>query len=270
MRAYPTLLLSIVLIAPGALAHPGAHEQQRRLSQAIDQQPAKQALYLQRGALSLESGNLPAAKADFTQAEKLGAPEKVAYHWALYQHQKGDFNSALTHINRYLKAFPLASRGYEVRAKVALSLNNFTSAAADLQHHIELEQQPHPGSYIGAADLLGNLGRPLEALALLDSGIARLGLTPPLQRKAIALEAERGDFQAAISRHRSLREPLNDNPGWKFEMAQLLISSGQPQAARPLLQALLLQLDELRANPAREALRKKALTLSAVLSATKH
>lgn len=261
MRFYWLVLIVLLLTQGTALAHPGSHEQLRRLSLAIEQQPAEQGLYLKRGALYLASESLQEAAADFTHAEALGPAVLVAYDWALYYHQTGNLQRAHTYLNQYLKQFPRSAQAYQARARVALSLKDYPLAAADLQRHIELHPQPHPGSYIAAANILQEIGQNEEALQLIDSGLNNLGLTPQLQRKAVALEMNRGDLKAAISRLETLRIPLKDNPNWKFEMAELLVLDEQPQPARKLLERLLLQLDSLRANPARETLRLNAMKL---------
>ncbi len=62
----------------------------------------------------------------------------------------------------------------------------------------------------------------------------RLAITQ-LQRYAIDLERQRGNYQGAITRMATLDEKLRATPQWQLEVAELLLQAGRPQEAQPYL-----------------------------------
>ena len=95
----------------------------------------------------------------------------------------------------------------------------------------------------------------------LDQGLHKLGLTPQLQRQAVQLELARRQPDKAIARLETLRTALKESPGWKLEMAELLLAAGRDEAAVELLLALESELGELRPTPARMAMQQQARDL---------
>ena len=123
--------------------------------------------------------------------------------------------------------------------------------------------RPNPGHYVSVADMLEATGPEgvVRALAILDGGNAKLGITPQLQQRAIRLELLRGRTDLAIERLETLKPTLGDSPEWKVEMAELQLQIGNEAVARQLLQEATLQLDSLRKTPARRALRERVVLI---------
>ena len=243
------------------MAHPGQHEQLARINRAIDQQPEQQALYLQRGMIYSSGGQFAEARTDYARAEQLGPPVLVAYEFGVLYYRMGDFARATNYLDQYLAQFPSSAAAYEYRARAAREAGDYDAAMADLEMYFQLHDSPHPGNYIWAAKMLREMDKTEKALALLDQGLDKLGLIPQLQRQAIELELERGQPVIAITRLETLRVPLKESPGWKLEMAELLIRTDRRQEAVNLLLEAEAELNELRPTPARLELQRQARDL---------
>ena len=153
----------------------------------------------------------------------------------------------------------------EYRARLLRDMGDTKGSVTDFQRVFELQQRPNPGHYISVADMLEANGPEgvIQALAILDGGNAKLGVTPQLQKRAIRLELQRGRPDLAIERLDALKPMLGHSPEWKVEMAELQLQSGEEEAASQLLKEATEQLDSLRKTPARQALRERVALIQA-------
>lgn len=239
-------------------AHPGQHEQIVRINRIIEQQPDKQALYIQRGMIHSVGGAYDEALADYALAEELGPPIFVAYELGVLHYRMGDLERAAAYLDQYIEQFPAAAAAYDYRARVARDSGNFDRAVNDLQIYFEVHASPHPGNYLAAATMQNDMGQTDRALATLDHGLEKLGMVPQLQAQAIALELERGEVVNAIARQETLRAPLQESPSWQLQMAELLLLADRPQEAADLVAAAQAELAKLRPTPARRQMQQEA------------
>jgi hypothetical protein len=109
------------------------------------------------------------------------------------------------------------------------------------------------------AEMLASRGEAgvAEALEVLDQGNAKLGVTPQVQRKAVALELRLGQPDRAIERMRALEPTLGDSPDWKVEMGELMLSAGRGGEAKAWFRKASDQLEGLRPTPARQQLMRR-------------
>ena len=255
------LLFTAVLATPGVHAHPGMQDQLTRINRAIAERPSEQALYIQRGIIYTNGGHYPEALVDYRQAEKLGAPIVVAYELGVLFYRMENYDEATHYLSQYLRQFPASAAAYEARSRVYRDTGDHQRAMADLNKYFELQGAPHPGNYLAAADMLEEMGQTDTALAILDQGMEKLGLTPQLQRRAITLELQRQQSDRAIARLETLREPLQESPSWKIEMAQLLLLQQRRLEADEFLRKAHDELTVLRPTPARIELLQRVETL---------
>jgi tetratricopeptide (TPR) repeat protein len=244
-----------------ALAHAGQHTQLQRINEVIAQHPEQQALYIQRGLIYSNGGQYEQALADYTRAEQLGPPVAVAHELGVLYYHMGEFDRATKYLDQYLAQFPSSAPAYESRARVARDTGDYERAMADLNKYFELQDAPHPGNYLSATDMLQEMGQTDAALTILEQGMDKLGLTPQLQRRAIALELQRQQPDKAIARLETLRVPLRANPSWKIEMAELLLLQQRRPEAQELLREAHSELTVLRPTPARIELLQRIETL---------
>lgn len=261
------LALLLVLLAvshPGAArAHPSAAERIEHLGREIETRPQDPRPYLERGAAYSHDGQYELALADLRKAEALGDPALVAYELGLLHHRMGRLAAARRYLDAFLARFPAEAKALEERARVLGELGQVDAAVADYERLFAVTRQPNPGSYLAAARLLAAQGEAgiAQALALLDRGMERLGVVPQLQRPAVELELRRGREARALDRLRSLEPALGESPGWKVEVAELLLRMKRTAEARAFLAAASAQIAALRETPARRALAARIATL---------
>jgi len=258
----PRLVLCAALLAvPSVFAHPGMQDQLARIDRAIAERPSGQALYIQRGIIHTDGGHYAEALADYRQAEKLGARILVAHELGVLFYRMRDYDKATNYLSQYLRQFPASAAAYEARSRVYRDTGDHQRAMADLQTYFELHDAPHPGNYLAAADMLEGMGQTDAALVTLDRGMKKLGLTPQLQRRAVALELQRQKPDKAIARLETLRGPLRESPSWKIEMAELLLMQQRRPEADEFLRQAHDELITLRPTPARIELLQRAEAL---------
>jgi tetratricopeptide (TPR) repeat protein len=241
----------LACLAGLAAAHEGTHERLDRVTHSIETQPESQQLYLRRGRLYIEMERFDAAGADFDIAARLGPADLVAFDYGVLCYQMADMECALQAFNRYIKVYPGDAAAYEYRSRVYQQIEENSLALADLRCYFARSGNPAPGLYVSASLLAQEVGQDREGLSILDEGLARLGMVPQLQRRAVEIELDLGNTGAAIERWSSLREVLRDSVDWKIEMARLLMSDGRTEQAAAILREAKAQLADLRPTPAR-------------------
>ncbi len=264
-----SLLLSLILLAlslgQSAAAHPGASATIEHYSHEIEHDPKNQRLYILRGIAYSNDGRHDDALADFKQAEKLGDPVLVSCDLGVLHYRKGELNAAVGYLDRYLERYPAPGRGYclEYRARARRDSGDHAGSIRDFRRVIESEPQPNPGHYVSVATMLAESGENGidEALAILDAGIAKLGLNPQLQHHAIELDLTSQRPDRALARAEALRPILGDSPEWKIDMADLYQLNGERAQADRMLKDAKAQLELLRKTPARLRLRERITAL---------
>jgi tetratricopeptide (TPR) repeat protein len=243
----------LALMHQPLLAHPGAHASIAHYSQMIEQQPENYGLYIQRGIAYSNDGQYPAALADLNLAAQRGDPVLVSFDLGVLHYRMGEFEAARKYFDAYLRKFPDHAPCLEYRARLLRDEGAYEASVADFKRVFALQERPNPGHYVSAAEMVSSQGGKgiAPALALLDSGNAKLGLTPQLQQYAIQLELRRKRADLAMARLLTLEPMLGQSPEWKVEMAELCIQTGQTEQASRLLSDAARQLESLRRTPAR-------------------
>jgi tetratricopeptide (TPR) repeat protein len=238
------LFPGVVLLLALSLAHAGparadaaAAERIRVLSLRIEQAPDNQALRLQRSLTYLDNNQLELALADIRAAEAVGEPVEAAFTHGVLLYKTGDYPAARPYFDRYLQAYPLHRGVLEYRARLLRDLGENRQALADYEALIALSDSLDPGYYQTTARLMAGLpDRGVdEALALLDIRMAQIGPLSTLQRYAVELESNRGNYQGAIERMAGLDQRLKATPQWQVEVAELMLQDGQLEEARSYL-----------------------------------
>jgi tetratricopeptide (TPR) repeat protein len=244
-------------VAPGAArAHPGMHETIELLTERIATTPNQQSLYLERGIAYSSDGKVELALADLRKAEQLGDPDLVAFDLGVLFFRTGQLSEARASLTRCLARFPQHALARDYRARAARDAGDARAALRDYEALFAIEGDVNPGHYLSAAGLLASLdgdGIP-AALAMLDRGMAAVGVIPQLQQRAIAYERERGATDAALRRHDTLAEALAHSPAWRADRAELLLALGRADEAKRELDTAAGALAVQRLTPARAEL----------------
>jgi tetratricopeptide (TPR) repeat protein len=228
--------LNLALGAP-AWADAGVDARVSALTLQIERAPDNPALRLERAEAYIESNEPQLALADISVAETRGDPVQAAFTHGLLLYDAGDFDAARPYFDRYLLAYPEDQQAREYRARLLRDTGESRLALADYEYLLAHSDSLDPGYYLAAARLMAGLpDRGVdEALALLDARVRQRGLITPLQRYAIELETNRGQYQRAIKRMAGLDQRLKATPQWQAEIAELWLRAGQPGEALPFL-----------------------------------
>jgi tetratricopeptide (TPR) repeat protein len=257
------------LIDPiAAEAHAGPEHDIEVLSKAIQGKPQEARLYIERGSVYSDDGQLEPALEDLNRAEVLGDRLAVAHAQGVLHYRMQKYEAARAYLDAYLARVPGHTPSLEYRARVLRELGLHQAALADLNAYLALQKQPNPGIYISAAQTAKEIegaGIP-EALAILDRGMENLGTIPQLQQPAIELELERRAVDNAIERLNSLKPSLGASPDWSVDMGELQMLAGRPEQAEQLFEAASNQIASLRKTVARRELQVRIDALRVEMS----
>lgn len=247
--------LALVAALPVA-AHPGAQTRIARLDELIRTHPHNQALHLQRGGLYSHLGEWEPARRDLELARELGDPRAAGFELGLLHYRREQHTEAEAQFSGFLDLYPNHPQALLYRARTAQAAGDTGRALLDYRQHFKVQEQPHPGDYIAAAQMLSAppTANTPAAISLLDQGMLRLGQQAQLQRYAIELEVQRGNLPGALQRCQNLQEVIGPGPQWQVEMAELLLMSERADEASVLLDTAQRELNAFRPTPARREL----------------
>jgi tetratricopeptide (TPR) repeat protein len=265
LRAF--LLGCLCLLSTTAWCNPAVESRIESLSSYIKAKPLDAYLYVQRGLAYSENNQPELALADIKKAEQVGTPVDAAMAHGILSYRAGDFDDAREHFDLYLKTYPDNTAALEYRSRVLRDSGEFSAALADYRQLIASGATLNPGYHIAAAEILADLpgSGNKEAIALLDARMEELGNITQLQRYAIALEREQGNYEAALQRLASLEAKQRSTPEWHLDVAEVLIENGRRGEAAAYLEMAEERLNKVRATRAREKTRQRLEQLSASL-----
>lgn len=262
--------LCILWVSAVTLAHPGADAALVYFNAQIRAHPQDQTLYRQRGTVFSNDGQYPQALADFERAASLGERILVSFDLGILYYRRGEFDTARRYFDEYLQRFPDNAPCLEYRARLLRDMGEQEAAVADFKRLFELQAHPNPGHFIAVAEILssGDADGIEQALAILDEGNRKLGVTPQLQYLAIELELRSDRPRQALERMAALQPALGKSAEWKVDMGELMLQAGDRERAAEMFDAASLQLNNSRKTPARLATLERISSLRAKLAAT--
>ena len=209
-----TFIASVHGAAQHALAHGSVHSQIEQLSGEIARDPRNAELHLRRARAYLASDHAAEAAADLRRALRLD-PALHGAHYFLGEAElaRGRAKAARRAAERFLETLGQSDVGGRFRGLTllarALAEGQQHAAAADAYGQalaLALAEQARPEDYLAHAELLERAGRRAEALATVETGLARLGSIVTLEQRALALGVAAGQHAAARSRQARLIE----------------------------------------------------------------
>jgi tetratricopeptide (TPR) repeat protein len=216
MRKVAAHLAVLLLCAGAALAHGPLAARIEELDRRLRGAPTNAGLYVERAEAHRVAGHFVAAAQDLERAAAL-APElaEVLLYRALLARDLQRPADALHELGAYLERAETSGAAtvvyaLTVRAEISLDLGRSADALADLRQAIERQPSASPELYQRCAELIlavhGAAGR-LDALALLDLGIERLGPVVSLEQAAIDIELALGRRERAAERAAAMQNP---------------------------------------------------------------
>lgn len=251
-RLGSTVVATLLGLAPGLCwAHQGVAEAEDSVAHALEKSPRDPSLYLQRAILEGERHDWDAAAASYTTAAGLGADRDttdIGLATALLE--AGLQKTALARINIALDRNADNAVAVFTRARIQARGSDRAAAAADYVRAVAMLERPEPGLVLEAmtaqlaltpqdavvsSDHTESGGTReqgiLSALAVADTALAKVGVVPSIQSRAIELETELERYTLAIARLDTMLEQAPNHEVWITRRGDLLMAQGKSSEA---------------------------------------
>lgn len=254
------VIATLLGIAPSLCwAHNGVAEAEDIVAHELEKSPRDASLYLQRAILERERHDWDAAAASYTTAAGLGADRDITdVGLATILLEAGLQKTALARINIALDRNGDNAVAVFTRARIHAQ-GSETAAAADYVRAVTLLERPEPGLVLEAMTAQLALAPPdavvndggmvadsstdrtassetrehgiMSALAVADAALAKLGVVPSIQSRAIELETELERYTFAIARIDTMLAQAPHHEIWIAQRGDLLMAQGKSRDA---------------------------------------
>jgi len=231
----------IALAATAAGAHPGLHHDIAAVCEAIEREPRKADLYVDRAYLERLGEELDAALADLAEARKLEPGNlRVAAELGMTYSALGRDREADTELTAFVRNGGTAPTFAE-RAKVRVRLGRLSDAVADYAAAIALK--PDIEYYLSRGALQESLGEHAAAAQGYEDGRVKLGDAVTLDLALIRVEAARGRYARALALIDRQLAAAPVKTDWYLRRADVLAAAGRAAEARADRQTALREAD---------------------------
>jgi len=231
----------VALAATAAVAHPGLHHDIAGASAAIDKEPMKADLYVERAFLERLDEEYDAALADLDHARALDpANLRVAAERGMTLSAVGRDTDAEAELSRFIRQGGTAPTFAE-RAKVRQRLGKNREAVSDYASAIAL--RPDIEFYIERGTLQESLGDLAAAAAGYRDGRAKLGEAVTLDLALIRVETSRKRFASALELIDEQLGRASVKTEWYLRRADVHAAAGSVKQAQADREAALREAD---------------------------
>ena len=241
-------LTAVVLLPLTAQAHGATADQLEQVSHALEHDPADAQLYVRRATLRQTQRDWAGAIEDLDRAARL-APQLAVVDLARGRLllDAGRPAEARRALDRYVQRAGDDPQGWLERARATVRLGEPLAAARDYRAAMERLGEPGPDLVLEHADALlaaGDAHR-VQALQVVESGIARQGPLLTLQLRAADIELSLGRYDAALRRFEQLAARSPRQERWQLRRGDVLRSAGRPREARAAYLAAMASIESL-------------------------
>lgn len=223
--------VALLLRASIVAAHPSIYHEIERVSEALEKQPDRVDLLIERGVCYRLAGDLEASLADFDKAGRL-APSNLdlAAHRGMTLSAMGRNVEAEQELTRFLDGGRVSASALGDRALVRVKLGKLEPAIQDFTRSLSIN--PDVEFYIERSKVEESLGHLDRAAAGLREGLAVLGGAVVLRDRLIDVELRLKHYDGAI---RVIDDQLAVTPvrtDWLLRRAEILATAGKAADAR--------------------------------------
>lgn len=219
-----------------ARANPPEGQQIEEIDRRLEAGPDV-SLILQRGELRRAQGDWAGALEDYDRAASL-APgnRRIDLLRGEVYLLSGRAEAAVEALSRFIEAEPADVDGRLLRARALGALSRHAEAEADLERALAIVQAnggaPLPDLYLARADAQAAQGDEgvIRALAGLDAALAQQGPLVVLEERAVELERQRGDVDAALARLDRLIAQSRRGERYLALKGEILLGAGRREA----------------------------------------
>ena len=223
--------LTFITCASFASAHPGAHHDIERATEALAASPSDVDLLVRRAHLYRIEGQLPESLLDLDRARKI-APERsdVILQRGLTLSAMGKDAEAEIELGRVIHEAESARQAYTERGHIRARTDRPVEAIADYDE--VLRRAPQIELYLVRGRLQESIGRLDDAAKGYRDGIARLRGAPLLKIELVRVEITRKQYDVAL---KLIDEELDRAPiktDWLRRRAEALAVAGKNTEAQ--------------------------------------
>jgi tetratricopeptide (TPR) repeat protein len=234
-------MVLVVLAATTAVAHPGLHHDIATATAAIEKEPGRADLYVDRAFLLRLDEELDAALADLDRARELDLTNlRVAAERGMTLSALGRDKEADVELTRFVSRGGTAPTFAE-RAKVRERLGRKKDAVADLASAIALH--PDIEFYIARGTLQESLGDLAGAAEGYRDGRVKLGDAVALDLALIRVETGRKRYASALELIEEQLGRASVKTDWYLRRAEVLAAAGRTKEAQVDREAALREAD---------------------------
>jgi predicted Zn-dependent protease len=232
--------------AETVLGHGGFHERIDYLTEELAKTPSDAVLRFELAGLLAQHGD---TKLALLTLDKVDALVPGKFPTDLIRGEAflvaRDFAKAKDVLDRQLTSHPETARAWLLRARAERELGQQAASFADYREALKRTSSIQPDVVQELADALAVVGKKREAVAVLNDGIQKLGKTPSLILRALDLEIEMKDFDAALRRIEEARVDAPRPEPWMARRAMVLFQAGRGEESRAAWKTLIERLDSL-------------------------
>ena len=240
--------LAALLIPLALTAHPDPSHTLEQLEEHLTETPDNQELLRQKADLFLSTHHPELARpvVDRLLALDSKQPENLLLDARVCRSKKDTATRAKA--ANLVKSHPKFAQGWLFLSQVEDEKGHRKEAIAALRQALDLSVKPSPADVLTCAAWLEKRGDKTEAIAVLDQGLAKIGVLTGLHQKAIELEVPLGHYDSALRRVDALTARYRPSVAYSLQRADILESAGRFKEAAAACDSALALLDVMSAS----------------------
>jgi len=212
-------------------AHPDPSHTLEQLEEHLAQKPDDQELLRQKADLFLATHHPELARpvVDRLLALDSKKPEHLLLDARVCRAKKD--TGTRRKAAELVKAHPRFSPGWLFLAQIEDEKGHRKEAIVAMRQALDLSSKPSPSDVMTCAAWLEKRGDKTDAVAVLDQGVAKLGVLTGLHQKAIELEVALGHYDSALRRIDAMTARFRPSVALSLQRADILESAGRYKEA---------------------------------------
>jgi predicted Zn-dependent protease len=248
MKPSLSFLVAALLLPLALSAHPDPSHTLKQLEEHLAQTPDNQELLRQKADLFLSTDHPELARAVVDRLLALDSkqPENLLLDARVCRAKKDTATRGKA--AELVKAHPKFAPGWLFLAQVEDEKGHRKEAIIAMRQALDLSSKPSPSDVMTCAAWLEERGNKTGAIAVLDQGLAKLGVLTGLHQKAIELEVPLGHYDSALRRIDAMTARFRPSVALSLQRAEILESAGRYKEAAASCDSALALLDVMPAS----------------------
>ncbi|MCW1921480.1 tetratricopeptide repeat protein [Luteolibacter arcticus] len=244
----PSLILAALLFPFSLSAHPDPSHSLEQLEEHLAETPDDPELLRRKADLFLSTGHPDLARPVVDRLLVLDSrePENLLLDARVCRAKKD--TATRTKAADLVKAHPKFAPGWLFLAQIEDDKGDRQEAISAMRQALDLSAKPSATDVLTCAAWLEKRGDKPEAIAVIDQGLAKLGVLSGLHQKAIELELTLRHYDSALRRVDALTGRFRPSVALSLQRADILESAGRFKDAAASCDSALALLDVMPAS----------------------